>query len=527
MGEIVTFYSYKGGTGRTMALANIAWLLACNGYQVLTIDWDLEAPGLHRFFKPFLIDPELFETDGLVDLLWTFTTRRLTPPLSKELDAAESFNDVYEDQIADLLEDATTTIDTTSFKWRFPPRSSDELTRGSIDLIGAGRQVPTYSERVNTFDWKRFYEIGGARLLEQIKGYLKREYDYVLIDSRTGVSDTSGICTIQMPDSVVACFTLNRQSIEGVAAILGSIQSFRGPTINGSEIALYPVATRIENQEQRKLEAARGRAREVFQQFLPREARAKPREYWDIMEIPYRTFYAFEEVLAAFGDTAGDAGAQDTLLSKFEAVARFVLKRQRLVVPEVPEEWRNKVIEAYALGTTREQPADRTPTSGAKGTNLRLIYDKEALWLRSEFNYRTLLTDRELRLLEQQDVPGASTRIGHFYEESMKMQRFSKRLASSSIALWAFILLPWLAWISTEAALTRPWVPTLPPFSFIALWGAGVVAVLLALASISWVSVARPYVMSFLQILLAILRGPVQAYTRDLVTFERSAPRER
>ena len=53
MGEIVTFYSYKGGTGRTMALANIAWLLACNGYQVLTIDWDLEAPGLHRFSSHF------------------------------------------------------------------------------------------------------------------------------------------------------------------------------------------------------------------------------------------------------------------------------------------------------------------------------------------------------------------------------------------------------------------------------------------------------------------------------------------
>src|SRR5580658_9774955 len=28
--SIVTFYSYKGGTGRTMALANIAWILAAN-----------------------------------------------------------------------------------------------------------------------------------------------------------------------------------------------------------------------------------------------------------------------------------------------------------------------------------------------------------------------------------------------------------------------------------------------------------------------------------------------------------------
>lgn len=44
-GRIVTFYSYKGGTGRTMALANTAWILAANGKRVLAVDWDLEAPG--------------------------------------------------------------------------------------------------------------------------------------------------------------------------------------------------------------------------------------------------------------------------------------------------------------------------------------------------------------------------------------------------------------------------------------------------------------------------------------------------
>ncbi|MFD3933510.1 ParA family protein, partial [Streptomyces sp. NPDC058614] len=31
----MTFYSYKGGTGRTMALANTAWILAANGKRVL------------------------------------------------------------------------------------------------------------------------------------------------------------------------------------------------------------------------------------------------------------------------------------------------------------------------------------------------------------------------------------------------------------------------------------------------------------------------------------------------------------
>ena len=54
-GTVITFYSYKGGTGRSMALANVGCLLArdnkpSNVRKVLLMDWDLEAPGLHRFF---------------------------------------------------------------------------------------------------------------------------------------------------------------------------------------------------------------------------------------------------------------------------------------------------------------------------------------------------------------------------------------------------------------------------------------------------------------------------------------------
>ena len=43
-GQIITFYSFKGGTGRSMTLANVAWILAANGKRVLVADWDLESP---------------------------------------------------------------------------------------------------------------------------------------------------------------------------------------------------------------------------------------------------------------------------------------------------------------------------------------------------------------------------------------------------------------------------------------------------------------------------------------------------
>jgi MinD-like ATPase involved in chromosome partitioning or flagellar assembly len=77
-GHIVTFYSYKGGTGRTMALANVAWILAANGYRVLTVDWDLESPGLHRYFHPFLRDKDLHASDGVIDMIRRFSDATMT-----------------------------------------------------------------------------------------------------------------------------------------------------------------------------------------------------------------------------------------------------------------------------------------------------------------------------------------------------------------------------------------------------------------------------------------------------------------
>src|SRR5258708_19414975 len=68
-GRIITFYSYKGGTGRTMALANVAWILAANGHKVLAVDWDLEGPGLHRFVHPFLDTSALESNPGVIELI--------------------------------------------------------------------------------------------------------------------------------------------------------------------------------------------------------------------------------------------------------------------------------------------------------------------------------------------------------------------------------------------------------------------------------------------------------------------------
>ena len=52
---------------------------------------------------------------------------------------------------------------------------------------------------------------------------MKQNYDYVLIDSRTGLSDIADICTVELPDVLVDCFTLSDQSIDGAAAVARQI----------------------------------------------------------------------------------------------------------------------------------------------------------------------------------------------------------------------------------------------------------------------------------------------------------------
>src|SRR5712691_1582485 len=115
-GTIITFYSYKGGTGRTMTLANVAWILASNGKRVLAIDWDLEAPGLHRYFYPFLPDPDLSTSDGVIDFFVDYVLEAMTPPDPAE----ETTADWYEQQ-ANILRYAV------SLEWDF-------RGEGSIDF---------------------------------------------------------------------------------------------------------------------------------------------------------------------------------------------------------------------------------------------------------------------------------------------------------------------------------------------------------------------------------------------------------
>ena len=60
-------------------------------------------------------------------------------------------------------------------------------------------------------------------LKEQWRDFLQP--DYVLIDSRTGYTDTCGICTRQLPDAVTLLFFPNEQNLRGLAEVVRDIRA--------------------------------------------------------------------------------------------------------------------------------------------------------------------------------------------------------------------------------------------------------------------------------------------------------------
>ena len=105
----------------------------------------------------------------------------------------------------------------------------------------------TYSAKFNQVDWGALYERhDGFLLFEDLKEQWNRivQPDYVLIDSRTGHTDTSGICTRQFPDSVVILFFPNEQNLRGLTEVVRGIRSEANEPRNKS-IGLHFVMSNV------------------------------------------------------------------------------------------------------------------------------------------------------------------------------------------------------------------------------------------------------------------------------------------
>ena len=156
---------------------------------MLAVDFDIEAPGLDTF--GVLRTRE--EVPGVVDFVRHYLESGEAP------DAAEYIGEC--------------------------PDIGDE--GGSLWIMPSGKS-DSYAANFNQVDWADLYDRhDGYLLFEDLKKQWNRAVrpDYVLIDSRTGHTDTCGICTRQLPDSVVVLFFPNEQNLRGLTEVVADVRS--------------------------------------------------------------------------------------------------------------------------------------------------------------------------------------------------------------------------------------------------------------------------------------------------------------
>ena len=242
--KTVTFYSYKGGVGRTLLMVNLARYLMSRGKKLVLLDCDLEAPGLHYKFDYEKVTSKV--SVGVVDFFHQFKRDETLPDMSEM-----------------LLESQT------------------HESGGSIHIVPAGDiQTVKYWERLSELDWRDmlYSETGYGfhlflELRRRIREDLEFQPDYLFIDSRTGITEVGGVVTTVLPDALVCVFINNRENIEGTREVLRAIQ--RSPSYLPDErrTQTVPVLSRVpfhpENStiESDLLEKIRGKLNEEAYQL--------------------------------------------------------------------------------------------------------------------------------------------------------------------------------------------------------------------------------------------------------------------
>jgi formylglycine-generating enzyme required for sulfatase activity len=262
-----------------MALANIAVLLAQWRYKILIADWDLEAPGLEYFFKDYLNLEAVTQQMGIIDLLNHVSNNESEQPPN------------WRDSLINV--------------------SLPDIKEGTLQLITAGKRDEMYFNKVRNLDMNTFYiEKNGGFFVENLRNEWKQAYDFVLIDSRTGITDYGGICTIQLPDILALLFTAMEQSLKGVIEVAKKAFTARQKLpVDRLRLVSIPIPSKFDTQKefeisQEWLNRFSSELHGLYADWLPRSF--KRRDILEITKIPYVPYFSFGEKLAVLEQGTND-----------------------------------------------------------------------------------------------------------------------------------------------------------------------------------------------------------------------------
>jgi tetratricopeptide (TPR) repeat protein len=222
---VFTFYSYKGGVGRSLAVMNVAYTLAGRGRHVLVVDMDLEAPGLSGFLhRTNEVDlPDGAHPKDVLTILGEAVRAVRSGGVTKDLAAGLPPVSYYVRRVPEE---------------KLAPLRPKLGTLGRLDILGADMDRD-YLSRLAQLNLKDLSQEGLIQLSSLLNLYFKAQrfphrplgledfeppmdtpYDYVLVDSRTGISEIGGLCVGPLADRLVVITGLNDQNVQGTLSFL-------------------------------------------------------------------------------------------------------------------------------------------------------------------------------------------------------------------------------------------------------------------------------------------------------------------
>lgn len=227
---ICTFYSFKGGVGRSMAALNVAYALVARGHRVLLVDFDLEAPGLSYFLQRQGEIGDRTSYRDAVDLLaWARQVAVENPEGAQDPDWVEAngpslfryVSVLAQDKLQPLLRPlgtlGTLHVLPADTERDYVSRLADlrlaELERDQLFAMSAALRGQFQRHRLPI----------GVPTYYGTHGELKVPYDFVLLDSRTGFNELGGLCVGPVADRLIVFTGLNDQNVAGTRLALETL----------------------------------------------------------------------------------------------------------------------------------------------------------------------------------------------------------------------------------------------------------------------------------------------------------------